>query len=60
MKSKVSNYIHLYKNDVPFLNDPSNDDNKYIRNLIRHEILHQALKVNPGLFKVLKKKYDKI
>jgi len=37
--------------------DPSNADTKHSRNLIRHVIVPQALKVNPGLRKVIKKKY---
>ena len=41
---------------VTWLEDPSNLDTKYMRNLIRHELLPIALKVNPGLAKVVKKK----
>ena len=42
---------------VPYLNDPSNDDTHYMRNLIRHDIVPNALRVNPGLPKVIRKKY---
>jgi len=48
---------------VPFLTDPSNKDTAYMRNYIRHVLLPNALMVNPGLHKVVKKKvleqYDK-
>lgn len=42
---------------VTHIFDPSNDDKEnYMRNFIRHEIVPKALKVNPGLHKVVKKK----
>ena len=37
--------------------DPSNGDTRYMRNLIRSDIVPVALRVNPGLKKVIKKKY---
>ena len=43
------------------MEDPSNTDIKYMRNYIRHVMMPNALRVNPGLHKVLKKKIiDKI
>lgn len=44
------------KKQVPWIEDPSNEDCKYARNQIRHKILPEALKINPGLAKVIKKK----
>ena len=41
---------------IPYMEDPSNHNEKYMRSIIRHKILVQALRVNPGLYKVLKKK----
>jgi tRNA(Ile)-lysidine synthase len=41
---------------VPFVTDPSNKNCAYMRNLIRHRIMSQCLKVNPGLKTVLRKK----
>ena len=41
---------------VHFINDPSNTDLTFMRNYIRHEIVPRALRVNPGLPKVLRKK----
>jgi tRNA(Ile)-lysidine synthase len=43
------------KNNVPHCEDESNTDLKYMRNRIRHVILPEVLKVNPGLFTVVKK-----
>lgn len=40
---------------VPYVSDPSNTDLRYMRNIIRHEIVPAALKVNPGLRTVVKK-----
>jgi len=37
--------------------DDSNSDLKYMRNLIRHRIVPEALKVNPGLNTVVRKMY---
>ena len=42
-------------NNVPHCEDESNADLKYMRNRIRHVILPEVLKVNPGLFTVVKK-----
>jgi tRNA(Ile)-lysidine synthase len=42
--------------NVPFVEDPSNRSMKYMRNIIRHEIIPTALKINPGLATVVKKK----
>lgn len=41
---------------VPWVEDTSNEDTRYMRNFIRHEILQKALVVNPGLHKVIAKK----
>ena len=40
---------------VPFIQDQSNDCLDYSRNRIRHNIVPEALKVNPGLKTVVKK-----
>ena len=42
--------------NVPFLEDPGNLDMKYCRSRIRHNILPEALEINPGLLTVVKKK----
>lgn len=41
---------------VNWVEDPSNNDTKYMRNKIRHEIMPSLLEVNPGLAKVITKK----
>lgn len=43
---------------VPYLVDPSNSSPKYMRSYVRTEIVPRALKVNPGLYKVVKKKIN--
>lgn len=47
------------RKEVKYINDPSNDSRAYMRNLIRHDIIPNALKVNPGLETVIRKKYQK-
>lgn len=41
---------------VPYIIDPSNNNTDYMRNFIRHILIPNALVVNPGLHKVVKKK----
>jgi tRNA(Ile)-lysidine synthase TilS/MesJ len=40
---------------VPFIQDESNFSTDYSRNKIRHNIVPEALKVNPGLKTVVRK-----
>jgi tRNA(Ile)-lysidine synthetase-like protein len=40
---------------VPYVSDPSNQDFAYMRNIIRHQIVPEALRVNPGLHTVVRK-----
>ena len=40
---------------ISWCEDLSNQDTKYMRNYIRHEIVPRAFQVNPGLDKVVKK-----
>jgi tRNA(Ile)-lysidine synthase len=44
------------KNNVKWVEDNSNKDLKYSRNRIRHNIVPEAMLVNPGLHKVILKK----
>jgi tRNA(Ile)-lysidine synthase len=46
------------KNSVPWIEDSSNQDTKYMRNYIRHELVPHALRVNPGLHKVVARKVE--
>lgn len=41
---------------VEHIDDPSNFDTKYSRNLIRHELIPLIKRINPGIEKVVKKK----
>jgi len=41
---------------VPYVVDPCNKNESYMRPIIRHKIVPQALRVNPGLYKVVGKK----
>ena len=43
------------RHEVPWVEDSSNQDLKYMRNRIRHCIVPEALRVNPGLRKVVKR-----
>ena len=41
---------------VPFIEDPSNKDTKYMRNYIRNVMMENVLHINPGIKKTIKKK----
>jgi tRNA(Ile)-lysidine synthase len=41
---------------VPWVEDASNCDTVHVRNLIRHDIMPLALRVNPGMEKTIRKK----
>jgi len=47
------------KKQLTHIEDESNSDISYTRNYIRHELMPHALRVNPGLFKTVKKKVIK-
>jgi tRNA(Ile)-lysidine synthase len=53
-KNEIWDWID-HKN-VPHLTDPTNFETKYARNRIRHKIVSEALKINPGLRKTIRKK----
>jgi tRNA(Ile)-lysidine synthase len=44
------------RNNVPYMFDKSNDDQKYMRNYIRHTVVPNVLHINPGIYKTIKKK----
>jgi len=43
-------------NNVPYTDDKSNKDTRFIRNHIRHDMMPHILKVNPGIYKTISKK----
>lgn len=44
------------RNNIPWVEDKSNEDVSYMRNMVRHKMMPEALKVNPGFYKVIAKK----
>lgn len=44
------------RHEVPWIEDKSNEDLSYMRNLVRHKMMPEVLKVNPGFLKVIAKK----
>ena len=47
-----------WDNDVPWSEDNTNKDTKYMRNYVREYIVPHALEVNPGLHKVVARKVE--
>lgn len=54
-KDNLQNFCARHQ--IPYLDDPSNSNTAFTRNLIRHDLMPWALRVNPGLGKVIRKKY---
>jgi tRNA(Ile)-lysidine synthase len=46
------------RRNLTWIEDESNIDPRYMRNRIRMHIVPEALKVNPGLGTVIRKKYE--
>lgn len=44
------------RKSVPWYDDPSNTDQKFMRNYIRHTVMPVVEKINPGIQKTIKKK----
>lgn len=42
--------------NVPYIQDDSNEDIHYTRNYIRHEMMSNVLRINPGIHKTISKK----
>jgi len=53
-KASIKRYAENHK--VSWIEDPSNSSSNYMRNYIRKNIVPHAIKVNPGIRKVLRKK----
>ena len=53
-KKSIKRYVD--KHNISWIEDPSNSGTHYMRNYVRKHIVPHALKVNPGLRKVLRKK----
>jgi tRNA(Ile)-lysidine synthase len=47
-----------WDNDIPWIDDHTNKDTKYMRNYVRENIVPHALRVNPGLHKVVARKVE--
>lgn len=46
------------RHDVPYLEDPGNQDLKYDRSRVRQTIMPEVLKINPGFLKTIRKMYE--
>ena len=56
MTSKKSIKDYAIKKQVKWLEDPSNQKTNFMRNHVRHNIMPQVLKVNPGIRNTIRKK----
>ena len=60
MTDKKTLIDYCKRNEVEWLEDPSNKNCTHSRNRVRHKIIPEILKVNPGIKKVIKKKLIEI
>lgn len=51
-RKDIEGYVE--RNNIPYIEDPSNADTRFKRNFIRHEIAPKALELNPGLYKIVR------
>jgi tRNA(Ile)-lysidine synthase len=54
-KSELYNWCERHQ--VPFIEDVSNNDVRFTRNRIRHNIYPEILKINPGFLKTVEKSW---
>ena len=59
LNSKVEFVNWCRKHNVPWVEDSSNHDTRFMRNYIRKELVEKCLVVNPGLSTVIRKKVVK-
>lgn len=57
-KKDIMSYIA--RKGIEYIDDPSNNDCKYRRNHVRHVLMPEVLKINPGIASVIRKKYLEI
>lgn len=55
-RDEIEEYVH--RHNLKWLEDPSNKDLSHPRNRIRHQVIPEMLKVNPGLYKAFRKNYE--
>jgi len=58
LKKDFQNYAD--KHNVPYVQDLSNKNLKYMRNYTRHVVMPHALVINPGIRKTIRKKLIEI
>ena len=51
--------LHSHFGEYPHIEDGSNATDNFSRNIIRHNIVDQALRVNPGLYTTVKNLYTR-
>lgn len=56
----TKNDIHDWaaRHNVKWVEDPTNQTGEHARNIVRHDIVKHALRVNPGLHKTVRKMYQ--
>lgn len=51
--------LHHHFREYPHIEDPTNRDTRFTRNFIRHEMVHRAERVNPGLYTTIRNMYER-
>ena len=58
--TKTEIYAYAKKNDVPYREDQSNAETKYLRNKIRHQIIPTLKEINPSLENTFSEFFNRI
>lgn len=56
LNTKDKFYSWCHRKGVPFVEDPSNAEDKYVRNYVRNNMVKHFREINPGINKVIAKK----
>jgi tRNA(Ile)-lysidine synthase len=52
-RESINEYVE--KNNIPFVEDPTNTDTKYLRNKVRHEVVPLLLEINQGIYNLVER-----
>jgi tRNA(Ile)-lysidine synthase len=52
-RKDINDYVKRY--NIPYVEDPTNTDTKYLRNKVRHQVVPLALEINQGIYNMVEK-----
>lgn len=52
-REDINDYVE--RNNIPYVEDPTNINTKYLRNKVRHQLVPLALEINQGVYNMVEK-----